>query len=666
MWNVSPLRTALCVSLILLLGLTLQIAVAQDEPSAKKPSTGDCLGCHDGMLDEMSAEDRVDMVEAMPADWQPQGKKADAKLAGVSLTVDRQKMKKSVHGDDCAMCHATIAATPHPAKLPPVNCATCHEEFDAMYREGAHFLAAQQGKAKAPVCADCHGAHTILSSSDQQSKTNREKLSHMCGACHTADVVPGRGGIGAYDKWIESVHAAKKDGKRTNAGCGDCHDSHAARYANDSTAKANISRTCGRCHKRQGEDYERGTHGAALKRGNLSSPTCTDCHGAHAVQAVGHEDSSVYGYAAVSNVCGQCHQAERINSRFNVRDTFQSYADSFHGLALKKGDARSANCASCHGAHLILNSADPASSVNVDNLQQTCGKCHPGIGAGVAQGKVHPQLAQDADTTGEKVQWWVKIIYLMLIPGVLGFMFLHNLLDWLKKVRFHLRLKRLEGQYLRLTLSERIHHIVLMISFSTLAISGFALVFGWKIPGISGELNETIRAYTHRIAALAMVGWAISHSYWLVATKRGRGYVKAMIPRYKDAVDLVEMIAYNLGFISDKPKFERFSYVEKMEYLAMLWGTVVMVITGLVLWFEEIALKLMPLWMVDVANIAHYMEAILATLAIIIWHFYSVLFNPDVKPMAAQWITGTLSEEEMEHEHPLELERIKRGEPPDS
>nr|HPM78019.1 cytochrome b/b6 domain-containing protein [bacterium] len=360
------------------------------------------------------------------------------------------------------------------------------------------------------------------------------------------------------------------------------------------------------------------------------------------------------------------HQAERINNRFGLRGTFDSYADSFHGLALKKGDLRSANCASCHGAHLILNSAEPASSVNAHNLQETCGKCHPGIGAGVAQGKVHPELAQDAETLGEKVQWWVKFIYLGLIPGVLGFMVFHNLIDWLKKVRKHLRLKRLEGRYLRLTRNERIQHIVLMLSFSTLVVSGFALVFGWKIPGISGELNESIRAYMHRFAALAMIGWAVYHFYWAAFTKRGRGYVMAMIPRYKDAVDMVEMIAYNLGFIGDKPKFDRFNYIEKMEYLAMIWGTFIMVLSGLVLWFEEIALKLMPLWMIDVANIVHYMEAILATLAIIIWHFYSVLFNPDVKPMATHWITGMLSEEEMEHEHPLELERIKRGEPPEA
>jgi cytochrome b subunit of formate dehydrogenase len=132
-----------------------------------------------------------------------------------------------------------------------------------------------------------------------------------------------------------------------------------------------------------------------------------------------------------------------------------------------------------------------------------------------------------------------------------------------------------------------------------------------------------------------------------------------MLPNLKDAYDMVYMMAYNLGLWPSKPEFERFTYVEKMEYLAMVWGTAVMVATGLILWFEEPFLRILPLWAVDVANIIHYMEAILATLAIIIWHFYSVLFNPDVAPMATHWLTGKLTAEEMEHEHGLEWERVQ-------
>jgi cytochrome b subunit of formate dehydrogenase len=619
------------------------------------------MGCHDGMIDTTAPEDRKMMVDAVPPDWKPSGPKSDPKRAGVALKVDLEKMKKSVHGAECLNCHTDIAKLSHAAKLQPANCGSCHGDADAAYKKSAHFQAAGRGNAYAPTCADCHGAHDILNASDPNARTNREKIGPMCGQCHAAGKMPGATDEQSYDQWALSVHAQKKDGKKTNATCSDCHNSHEAAYATGPTAKLSVAATCGKCHKQAQSDFELGIHGTALARGNWSSPTCTDCHGTHNVRAVHDPDAQVYGYKGVENVCGECHKAERINSRFRIRSTTKSYEDSFHGLALAKGDVRAAGCASCHGPHAILPSHDRRSAVHADNLVATCGKCHPGIGAGAAHGKVHPSLSRTAGTIGEKISFWVRWVYLGLIPGVLGFMFLHNLVDWIKKIRVHLQRMRAMGEYERLSRNERLQHILLMVSFSLLVISGFALTFGWKIPGISGELNETIRAYTHRIAALMMIAWAAYHAYWVVMTKRGRRYVIDMMPRLKDAYDMVYQISYNVGVWPEKPKFDRFSYIEKAEYLAMVWGTAVMVGTGLILWFEEPVLRVLPLWAIDVSNIIHYMEAILATLAIIIWHFYSVLFNPDVAPMATHWLTGTLTEEQMEHEHPLELERIKAG-----
>jgi cytochrome b subunit of formate dehydrogenase len=651
---------AIFLGLAFLFCFALGAVFAQEPTPAPKLTASDCMGCHDGTAAEAGPDDKPDMVDANPADWKSSGPKANAKRAGASLTIDLAKMKDAVHGDDCTSCHADITKLNHNAKVQPVQCGSCHDDYIEAYFSSSHWRAAKAGTVDAPVCADCHGAHNMVSPSETGSRVHREQIAVTCGECHAVGKLPQHDTHGPLDDWRESIHAQKADGKRLNAACSDCHDSHAANLYDGTIAKKNISRTCGKCHEKTREQFEAGAHGKAIAAGNLSSPTCTDCHGAHQVQAVSDPRSTVYGYKAVAGVCGQCHQAERINARFGMPNMTESYSDSFHGLALKKGDLRSANCASCHEAHLILPSDDPQSSVNVANLQVTCGKCHPGIGAGAAVGKIHPNLAKDADTIGEKVQWWVRWIYLMLIPTTLGFMFFHNAIDWFKKVRMHLSRMRAMGDYVRLTYNERVQHVLLMVSFSLLVISGFALTFGWKLPWISGELNETIRAYVHRIAALAMVGWAVHHAYWAAFTKRGRGYVWGMLPRMKDAYDMVYMMAYNVGLWKRKPKFDRFTYIEKMEYLAMLWGTVVMVLTGFVLWFEEPMLKLMPLWAMDVAHLIHYMEAILATLAIIIWHFYSVLLDPEVAPMATHWITGTLTEEEMEHEHPLELERIKR------
>jgi cytochrome b subunit of formate dehydrogenase len=137
-----------------------------------------------------------------------------------------------------------------------------------------------------------------------------------------------------------------------------------------------------------------------------------------------------------------------------------------------------------------------------------------------------------------------------------------------------------------------------------------------------------------------------------------------MIPGLKDAIDFWETLKNN--FFINRPaktlKMPRFNFREKLEYLGLIWGTLVMTVTGSILWFEVEWLKYFPKWTFDVARTIHFYEAILATLTIIVWHFYSVIFNPDIYPMSWAWITGDLTEHEMEEEHGLELERIKAEE----
>ena len=122
------------------------------------------------------------------------------------------------------------------------------------------------------------------------------------------------------------------------------------------------------------------------------------------------------------------------------------------------------------------------------------------------------------------------------------------------------------------------------------------------------------------------------------------------------------MLQYNLGLTPVKPKLDRFSYIEKAEYWALIWGTLVMAGTGFAMWLDNSFMNLFGKLGYDVARSIHYYEAILATLAIIVWHFYFVIFNPDSYPMNTAWFTGKLSQPEMEEEHPLELERILEDE----
>ena len=175
---------------------------------------------------------------------------------------------------------------------------------------------------------------------------------------------------------------------------------------------------------------------------------------------------------------------------------------------------------------------------------------------------------------------------------------------------------------------------------------------------VEGGMN--LRGLIHRLAALVMIGAAIYHIYFLLVTRRGRYELKEMFPVVKDAIDVFQNIKYLLGITSEKPRFKRFNYIEKSEYWALVWGTIVMVITGFILWFEVETMKFFPKWISDVSEVIHYYEAWLATLAIIVWHFYYVIFNPDVYPMNWIWLNGKISREDMEHEHPLELGEIEK------
>jgi cytochrome b subunit of formate dehydrogenase len=219
-------------------------------------------------------------------------------------------------------------------------------------------------------------------------------------------------------------------------------------------------------------------------------------------------------------------------------------------------------------------------------------------------------------------------------------------------------------KYLRMTLNERFQHINLFINFTILVITGFALKYPeafWVSPITDVPLGMTFRGFLHRLCGVATVTLGGYHILYLAFAERGRGIIKDMIPGFKDAVDLWETLKNNL-FINRPAKvikMGRFNFREKLEYLGLIWGTIVMTVTGFILWFKTEWLMYFPMWTYDVARAIHFYEAILATLTIIVWHFYSVIFNPDVYPMSWAWITGNLTEHEMEEEHGLELEKIK-------
>jgi len=222
-------------------------------------------------------------------------------------------------------------------------------------------------------------------------------------------------------------------------------------------------------------------------------------------------------------------------------------------------------------------------------------------------------------------------------------------------------------KYLRMTLNERMQHLNLAVNFTLLVITGFALSYStafWVTPIADVPMGMTLRGFLHRLCGVAILFLSGYHLLYLAFTERGRGIAKDMIPGWKDAIDLWETFKNN--FFINRPakelKMPRFNFREKLEYLGLIWGTIVMTVTGFILWFKTEWLQFFPLWTWDVARAIHFYEAILATLTIIVWHLYSVVWNPDVYPMSWAWITGDLTEHEMKLEHGLELEKVKAQE----
>jgi cytochrome b subunit of formate dehydrogenase len=134
--------------------------------------------------------------------------------------------------------------------------------------------------------------------------------------------------------------------------------------------------------------------------------------------------------------------------------------------------------------------------------------------------------------------------------------------------------------------------------------------------------------------------------------------VSALLPEAKDVWDVWTTLRYHVGLSAQRPQFGRFNYGEKFEYWALVWGTMIMAGTGLMAWFQLTVTRFLPGWWIDVALTIHLYEAILATLAILLWHFYQVMFDPDVYPMNWSWWTGRMPLEHYKDEHSLDSETI--------
>ncbi|MBI2950150.1 MAG: cytochrome b/b6 domain-containing protein [Verrucomicrobia bacterium] len=531
------------------------------------------------------------------------------------------------------------------------DCLQCHEDKElaktnSVGRTISLFVDAAKlaGSIHATnTCVSCHADITVKHPDD-----NAAAKPVNCVACHEKQ----------SRSYGASVHGlAVRAGNQTSATCTDCHGAHEVLPPSSPASplhRTQLATTCGECHAEAAKDVQESVHGTGLANGAREAPTCTDCHSEHKIEPL--KSSSPRKIA--EQVCSRCHASERINTKFNLPgDRVKTFFESYHGLAAQYGSTVAANCASCHGVHKILPSSDVRSTIHARHLVETCGKCHAGAGENFALSKVHVDRAADQDI-GALLNRWVRRIYLGLIAVVISALAGHNLLLWLRKALAALRSPI--RSVARLSKSQRVQHLILLVSFIVLALTGFALRFpdswlAWMLGAC-----EPLRRWSHRVAGIVLLMLGIYHVAYLLKSRDGRQLLREMLPAWKDLADLKTNTAYLLGRSHARPRFGRFGYIEKFEYWAVIWGTVIMGVTGLMIWMKMDVTRFLPRWVVDVATTIHYYEAILACLAIVVWHFYHVIFDPDVYPINWAWWDGKVPAEKPDEDRALDGTRETR------
>ncbi len=558
-------------------------------------------------------------------------------------------------------------------------CAHCHKPEAVELVKGVHGKAGEKndrGQGTPLSCDKCHGgvSHHLLPLRDERSPMFLDNQVVICDACHRERLENYQHDL---DTYRQSVHGQGlyKTGLLVTASCANCHGAHGVYLAGDkrSTLHAsNVAATCGKCHRFIEERLRKSVHGEGKGLGEATEraapggdihkhPSCTSCHQKHEISA----PESARFRLQIPNLCGNCHT--ELSSR---------YADSLHGQLTELGYGPAAKCSDCHGAHDILPIDDPHSRLAPENRLETCRQCHPNAVANFTNYDPH---ANHHDRKRYPLLYGVYMGMEILLYSVFGFFGVHAIL-WLVRSLVHTlrhgRPKRIAaGQpaYVRFEPIHRTLHVMVIVSFLGLALTGLPLKYGHQewgktLAGVMGGFDAT--SVLHRICAVVTVFYAAAHLSWLVKKivqlrEQGVAWRRLLfgpdspVPNLRDFVDLYRMARWFVG-LGEKPVFERWTYWEKFDYWAVFWGVIIIGTAGLILWFPNLFTLVLPGWVLNVAKIIHSEEALLATGFVFAIHFFNTHLRADKFPLDMAILTGLVTEAELREERPEFLRRIEQ------
>jgi predicted CXXCH cytochrome family protein len=418
---------------------------------------------------------------------------------------------------------------------------------------------------------------------------------------------------------------------------------------------------CGDCHGEEARMYQGSFHGAlSFTEDRDKAPLCADCHDAHNILSPGTEEFR----ASQMEMCTRCHGGEE-----------ETFLDSYHGKAYVLGDESTAVCSDCHGGHRILPPSDPASSVSRENVVETCAECHPGANANFADFQVHVN-PQDPRSSWQIWLFWFA--YVALITVVFSFAAVHTSLYVYRGAREGLYSRshhpprdhsgNTRIEYRRFNVFHRWMHFLVIVSFTVLVFTGMPLKYkdtAWAQWFMDLFGGVTAAGIYHRLAAIVtVVYWTAEIIYMMVMVARRRGRnlrgPDSMLPRRKDLEDVIGMFAWFFGR-GPKPLFDRYTYWEKFDYISLAVGTVIIGVTGFMMWFPLETTRYVPGIYLNIALVIHSNEALLAMGVIFIFvHFFSAHLRPESFPIDKVIFTGTLPVDHYREERPLEYARHVR------
>jgi len=535
------------------------------------------------------------------------------------------------------------------------DCTSCHSDL----KFGKRFGQTPHGKLN---CTICHSGITDLTR--HTNKEQKPKLT-ACYVCHS-DV---------NETYAKSYHAVV-----AKITCLNCHvDIHPTRAVHAIKDEVTDIQICTGCHGDQ-DRYVKNGHPARILAGNKDAASCSDCHGVHNTPVFAMTDAGIAAKRSYyTNLCVSCHREGGVAGKYGVFPmAVKTYGETYHGKVRQLGHfEKVAGCPDCHTGHNILPPGNPASVLNPQALVKTCGKCHHRFTSRFVSYMPHP----DPDNPKQFLPLYLtKKFMIALLAAVFGFFWIHVLLWWRKAYAEKRCLVRGGGpeppaeeslQYVRrFSMHERVMHVVLILSFFGLVVSGFPLKYPdsfWAraFMAVFGGIQNA--GITHRTSAAIM--WLLFlYTCWLLLKFlfpgfRVKGWVgrlfgpDSFFPRVKDFQDCWGMFKwfFNRG---ERPRFDRWTYWEKFDFMAVFWGMLIIGLSGVIMSMPELSSHFMPGWIINIVYLAHSEEALLAAVFIFTIHFFNNHLVPDKFPLERNIFTGSYTLDALKRERPEEYERV--------